>query len=105
MNTFYQFLFVFITTGFFVAGNVITAQWAKTGQNLLLIPIFIVACIGYVLFGLLIKQTNLAISTGLVDALLVVLSISIGIFILKDAVNTQQIVGLVLACLAVILMI
>ncbi|KKP43024.1 MAG: hypothetical protein A2639_01745 [Candidatus Staskawiczbacteria bacterium RIFCSPHIGHO2_01_FULL_34_27] len=105
MNIFYQFLFIFVTTGFFVACNVITAQWAKTGQNLLWIPVFVCAMIGYILFGLLIKQTNLAVSSGLVDALLVVLSISIGIFILKDAVNTQQIVGLVLACLAVILMI
>ena len=105
MNIFYQFLFVAVTVGFFVAGNMITAQWAKTGNNLLWIPVFISAAIGYVLFGYLIKQTNLSISAGLVDAGIVVFSILIGIFILKDAVDAKQVAGLILACLAVILLI
>ena len=105
MNIFYQLLFILVTTGFFVAGNTITAQWAKTNNHLLWIPIFISAAIGYVLFGLLVKQTNLAIGTGLVDALLVVISILIGIFIFKDVINIQQAVGLVFACIAVVLLI
>jgi|SRR3989344_8201212 len=105
MNTLYQFLFVFITAGFFIASNVITTYWAKTNNHLLWIPIFISASIGYILFGLLIKQTNLSISTGLIDSLLLIISILIGIFILKDVINIQQTVGLILACLAVILLI
>ncbi len=105
MNVFYQFLLVVIIAGLFVAGNVITAHWAKTGQNLLWIPVFISAAVGYVLFGLLVKQTNLAIGAGLVDALLVIFSILIGVFILKDVVNTKQIIGLVFAILAAILLI
>ena len=105
MNIIYQLLFVLITTGFFVAGNTITAQWAKTNNHFLWIPIFLFACIGYVLFGLLVKQTNLAIGTGLVDALLVIISILIGILIFKDIVTIQQTIGLILACVALILII
>lgn len=47
------------------------------------------------------KAKNLAVSTGLVDALIVVISILIGIFILKDAVTIPQAAGLALAFLAV----
>lgn len=89
----------------FVGGNTITAQWAKTNNHVLWIPIFLCAVIGYVLFGFLVRQTNLAIGTGLVDALLVVASITIGVFTFEDPVNTQQVVGLVFASLAVILLI
>src|SRR3989344_3260269 len=105
MNTLYQFLFALITAGFFIASNVITAYWVKTNNNLLWIAVFISASIGYIFFGSLIKQTNLSISTGLVDTLLLIISILIGIFILKDVINIQQTVGLILACLAVILLI
>ena len=105
MSIFYHFLFVLITTAFFVAANTITAHWAKTSNNLLWIPVFICAIIGYVLFGLLIKQTNFSISVGIVDALLVVISILIGVFILKDIVSIKQIMGLAFACLAVMLLI
>lgn len=105
MNPFFQFLFVLVTTGFFVAGNSLTAHWAKTSQHFLWIPIFLSAMIGYILFGFLIKQTNFSISVGLVDSLIIVLSILIGIFIFKDTVNVQQGLGLVFACLAVILLI
>src|SRR3989344_7733661 len=100
MNIFYQFLFVIIITGFFVASNTITAQWAKTGQNLLWIPVFTCAIIGYVLFGLLVKQNSLSVSVGLIDALLMVLSIAIGIFVFKDIVTTKQVMGLILASFA-----
>ena len=105
MNIFYQILFVLVTTSFFVAGNTITAQWAKTNNHWLWIPIFISAVIGYFLFGLLVKQTNLAIGAGLIDALLVIISILIGIFIFKNMVTIQQAIGLVLASIAVILLI
>src|SRR3989338_3113865 len=105
MNFFYQILFVLITTGFFVAGNTITAHWARTNQQWLWIPIVLCAAIGYMLFGLLIRQTNFSVSVGLVDALLVVISIAIGVFILKDTVNIQQMIGLAFACLAVILLV
>jgi|SRR3989344_5912959 len=107
MNIFYQFLFVLVTTGFFVIANVITSQWAKTGQHLLWIPIFLSAIIGYTLFGLLIRQyqNSLSIAVGVVDALLVVVSILIGVFILKDVVNLKQVFGLIFACLAVMLLV
>lgn len=105
MNIFYQIIFVLITTGFFVAGNVITSYWAKTNNNLLWIPIIISASIGYFLFGLMLKQTNLSVSSGLVDAGIVIFSILIGIFIFKDIVTAKQAIGLILACLAVILIV
>lgn len=103
MNILYQILLVTVTVGFFIASNVIASQWAKTNQHWLWFPIFISACIGYVLFGYLIRQTNLSITSGLVDALIVIISILIGIFIVKDAVTTKQIIGLILAIFAVIL--
>lgn len=105
MNVFYNILFVVITTSFFVAGNYITAQWARTNNNLLWIPVFISACLGYVLFGFLIKRSNLSISTGLVDAILVIASILIGLFIFKDLISAKQLIGLILACIAVVLLI
>jgi drug/metabolite transporter (DMT)-like permease len=104
MSAFYQFLLALLSSGFFVAANVITSHWSKTEQTLLLIPVVIFSFVGYILFGLLIKQSNLAISSGLVDALIVIFSILIGIFILNDTVTNRQLIGLILACLAVILL-
>ena len=105
MNILFQILLVTITTGLFVVGNTITAHWAKTNNHFLWVPIIISAVIGYFLFGLLVKQTNLTISAGLIDAFLVIISIKIGIFIFKDVVTFKQVIGLVLACIAVIFII
>lgn len=102
-NTFYQLLFVIITAAFFVFSNLVTFQWTKTGQNWLWIPVFLSACIGYVFFGYYVKQTNLSISSGLVDAFIVIFSILIGIFILKDVVTFKQTIGLLFAIVAVTL--
>ena len=103
MSGFYQILFVSITAGFFVFSNIISYQWAKTNQYWLWPLIFFSACVGYILFGFLVKQSNLSVSSGLVDALIVIISILIGIFVFKDVVTIKQTIGLVLACISVIL--
>ena len=103
MNVLFQIVFVLITASFFVFGSLITTHWAKTDQVWLWIPVFVSASMGYILFGYLIKNTNLSISAGLVDATILIVSILIGIFVFKDVVTTRQAIGLVLASLSLLL--
>lgn len=102
MSQLFQLIIAALSASFFVASNVVASHWAKTSQHWLWLPIFGMAATGYILFGVLIKQSNLSISAGLVDTIIVIGSILIGTLFLQDALTTRQTIGLVFAILAVI---
>ena len=104
MSAMQQFWLALATASFFVFSNSLTGIWAKTHQWWLWIPICLAACVGYFTFGVLMKQANLSVSTGLVDTLILICSIIVGVFLFRDVLTARQIIGLSLACASVIIL-
>lgn len=87
----------------FIACDAASALWAKTNNKYFFLAIFI-SPLGYLLFGYINKYSSLSISSGLVNAMVIICTILIGIFYFGDVLKMNQIAGLLAAIFAVILM-
>lgn len=88
----------------FILSDSLSANWGKNGNVWSLVIMCFVAPVGYVLFGLLNRNTSLSVSSGLVNIFLIIGTILIGIFYFDDVLTTRQSFGLIFAIIAVILL-
>jgi drug/metabolite transporter (DMT)-like permease len=108
-RTFTLFLVV-VAAILFVGVDSLSALWARQGnygsQRALfyLASMCVVGPIAYALFGYLTQRVGVSVTSGLVNTSIVIGTILVGILFFHDAVTTRQIIGLVLAVLAVALL-
>lgn len=99
-----RWAFVIFSASLFIASDSFSAKWGKSGSLWALGLMFILAPMGYLMFGLLNRNTTLSVSSGLVNMMLLIGTVLIGIFVFKDELTTRQTAGLVLAFVALGLM-
>lgn len=86
----------------------VSALWAR-GDNKLSVYLVLILLLGpmvFVSFGLVTTRVGLAMTSGVVNSLLVLTSISIGLFAFGEwsKVSTLQYVGMALAVVGIVLM-
>jgi drug/metabolite transporter (DMT)-like permease len=64
----------------------------------------LVGCTGYFLFGVLNRTLTLAVSGGMVNVMLVIGALLVSYLYFGESLSPKQIVGIVLACAAIVLM-
>jgi multidrug transporter EmrE-like cation transporter len=104
MQIVYKWILIFACAAFFILSDSLSASWGKTGQANPLIVMTILAPIGYLLFGLINRNSTLAVSSGLVNVIIIIGTIMVSVFYFKDPVTGRQTIGLLFAFLAVALL-
>jgi len=104
MELLYRVFLVLLTASFFIICDTMSAYWGRNGGVIYLILIINLAPIGYFLFAFLNRTNSLSISSGLVNMMLIIGTVSIGIFGFHDALTIRQMVGLTFSIIAVALM-
>lgn len=108
MKTFLWWLTIFGAVALAATADSISAIWAK-GENkfsLYLLLIFLLGPAVFMSFGFVTTKVGLAITSGVVNSLLVLTSMSIGLFVFGEwsRVSFLQYMGMALALLGIILM-
>lgn len=86
----------------------VSTLWAK-GENKFSIYLFLIFILGplvFISFGYVTSKVGLAITSGVVNSLLVLTSMSIGLFIFQEwnKLSTFQYIGMLFALIGIILM-
>ncbi len=105
MQLLYQWLLIFISAALFVYCDYLSTNWARFNSLYSIVGVFVLAPIGYILFGLLTRSKTVSVSSGLVNMFLLIGTILVGIFLFKDALSIKQEMGLVLAVIAIALLV
>lgn len=101
MSILVQWILIICCASVFVICDSLAAYWAKTASYAALSIIIALSPFGYILFGELNKKLSLSISSGIVNSIIVLVTISIGIFYFEDELTARQVTGLILALGAV----
>lgn len=86
----------------------VSALWAK-GEDKLSVFFFLILLLGplvFFAFGYVTTRVGLAVTSGVVNSLLVLSSMSVGLFIFGEwnKISTFQYIGMILALVGIILM-
>lgn len=102
---FYKWMLIIICAAAFILCDTLSAHWGRTNNQASLVTMSILAPIGYIVFGQTNRNSNLAVSSGMVNMMLIIGTIMISIFYFKDVLTIRQTFGLGFAITAVGLMI
>ena len=81
--------------GLFVLANALTFKSLEPGMSWLMIVVSATSIAAYFAFRFMCDAYGLAVAAGIIDSLVVFLSLVIAIFIFKEHLTTRQYVGLV----------
>lgn len=79
------------------------ANWGKTGDGKSLALVFLLSPTTYLIFGRLNQKIDLG-AGSLVNFLIVIGTVLVGKFDFQELLTSTQIIGLFLACLAIVLL-
>jgi hypothetical protein len=96
--------FLAITAGFFIFCDSLAADWAKSNSMVSLFIIFSLAPLSYILFGILNRDSTLAVNSGLVNMGIIIGTVFVSIFVFNDEITIRQSIGLITAIISVGLM-
>lgn len=107
MNNLLWWLCVIAAVFIAVLADYVSTIWASDVRNIK--PLLIIIILGplvFISFGLVTTKSGLAIASGIVNSLLVVSSISVGLFFLNEwtKLSLMQYVGLLFSVVGIILM-
>jgi len=88
----------------FILCDSLAANWGKTKDLKSLIIVFLLGPIAYVVFGLLNQTKSLAISSGMVNILLIAGNVLVGVLIFREILSPREWLGLGFGVVALILM-
>ena len=104
MSQFLTWGLIIGTASLFVFSDFLSAHWGKTGNIYSIIVMIFIAPLGYFFFGVLNKKMSLAISSVLVNLMIILGGVLIGIFYFKEILTLKQIIGLLFGAVAIILL-
>ncbi len=87
-------LFAILTASVFVLCNTGTKISLDPGREWVMYPVYFGAAFAFWLFRKVCIEHGLAVSSGVVDSLITLVSIAIGIFFFHESLHTRQYVGL-----------
>lgn len=96
--------FILFAASIFTLADFFSANWGKTNDRSSLIFLFLLAPLGYLFFGILNRFTTLSVSAAIVNLLIVVGGVLIGNIYFRDILITRQLIGILLALIAIFLM-
>jgi drug/metabolite transporter (DMT)-like permease len=99
-----QWLLVAGSSIILVLCDILATYWGKTGNLLALISMSILAPLGFILFALLTQSKGLAISSGIVNMIVLLIGIGVGVGVFRDEITTRQVIGLLMALGAIVLL-
>jgi len=97
-----RWLVVGATALVFILCDSLSARWGQTGKDTIMHFVIPLAPLGYILFGILNRQSSLSINSGLVNSIIIISTICVGVFFFGDVLSIKQFIGLGFAILAVI---
>ncbi len=80
----------------FVLCNVGTRYSLEPGRNWVMFPVAVCSVIAFLVFQVVCKSYGLAVTSGIVDSLLTVLSIAAGLLLFRESLTPRQYVGIAL---------
>ena len=99
-----HWLLVFACSAAFVFTDSLSAHWGKNGGTTPLILVLIFAPLGYLLFAYVTKVTGLAVGAAIVNTAIVIGGVLVGLLLFGEVLTSRQILGLIFAFIAIILM-
>ena len=99
-----KWIFIVSSASVFILSDFLAANWGKNNSSISLILLFFIPSIGYLFFGMLNKNENLSVSSAFVNIILLVGTILVGLIFMGDEISNRQVLGLILAIIAVVLL-
>lgn len=99
-----RWLEVIACASVFIVCDSLSARWGHSGKDVIMHFVIPLAPLGYILFGVLNRQSSLSVNSGLVNSVIVISTICIGVFFFGDDLSFRQMMGLGMAVLAVVLL-
>ncbi|OCQ94670.1 hypothetical protein BCD67_04170 [Oscillatoriales cyanobacterium USR001] len=90
--------------GLFTVCDSLSANWGKTGDWKSIVLVCLLSPITYLVFGLLNQKMDLGIAGSLVNLIIVIGTVLIGAFYFQEVLTNTQLLGLFLACCAIVLL-
>ena len=95
--------YVTLCAAAFILSNVGTKLSLTVGQEWIMYPVYVLACVAFWLFRKLCIGHGLAVSSGIVDSIITIGSIAIGLLVLHEILSLKQYIGLALILVGLIL--
>ncbi|WP_354634878.1 hypothetical protein [Planktothricoides raciborskii] len=90
--------------GLFTFCDSLSANWGKTGDWKSMAVVCLLSPTTYLIFGILNQKIDLGIAGSLVNLLIMIGTVLVGIFYFHEVLTSTQLLGLFLACLAIVLL-
>ncbi|MEY3869547.1 MAG: hypothetical protein RLZZ338_3438 [Cyanobacteriota bacterium] len=104
MSKILMIILVFLCGSLFTLCDSLSANWGKTGDFKSLIIVAFLSPTTYLLFGFLNQKMNLGIVGSLVNLIIVIGTVLVGVFYFQEVLTKTQLVGLVFAGVAIVLL-
>jgi transporter family protein len=92
--SFIQFIICAGVAALYVAANVLTQKSLEPGKAWLMGVVSVLAVAAFFAFRFICQRFGLAVSSGVVDSLLTILTLAIAVFVLKEELTVRQYCGL-----------
>ena len=103
-NVCMKYFLVLTSAMVFILSDSLSAYWGKNGDFWSLASFVVIAPIGYLLFGILNRNTSLAVGSGLVNMVLIIGNVIVSLLYFSEKITLKESFGLLLAFLAIILL-
>lgn len=108
MRALYEWLFVVLAVGLAATADALATIWANGDKKMSLtfFSLVVISPLVFITFGLITTRIGLAVTSGVVNSLLVLTSISIGLLAFGDwhRVTSFQLLGMGLSVIGIFLM-
>jgi drug/metabolite transporter (DMT)-like permease len=104
MQNIYIYSLVFLSGGLFLICDFLSANWGKTGNFQSLLIACFLAPLSHLLFGLLNQKVSMGLAVSLINLLIIISSVIVGKFYFHEVLNKNQLLGVFIACIAIILL-
>lgn len=88
----------------FILCDSLAAHWGKTQSWVSLAIVLVLGPFAYILFGLLNESKSLAVSSGMVNIMLIIGTVLVSVFVFKESLTLREWIGLGFGVIALVLM-
>lgn len=95
---------VLLCGSLFTACDFLSANWGKTGDLKSIVIVGFLSPVTYLFFGFLNREIKLGVAGSLVNLIIVIGTVLVGTFYFHEMLSKTQMLGLVFAGLAIVLL-
>lgn len=97
-------LWSLLCAGLLIICNVLTKLSLSDGKSWLMIPVYVGAAAAYWVFRKVADLTGLTRGEATIGSLITLLTVGIGVFVLRESISVKQAIGLVLIGIGILLL-